>query len=92
MQLDHTHLKVDQTVMPYGENLLLVSNINIPVDRLTTDLDQVLERADNFVRRDYINLPPQTYTTKCAPPTIYATPPLEKYVTGAEALAPRETN
>lgn len=57
MQLDHTHLKVDQTVLHYGENLLLVSNINIPVHRLTTDLALVLERADDFVRRDYVNLP-----------------------------------
>ena len=58
MQLDHTHLKVDQTVMHHGEYLLLVSNINIPVDRLTTDLDQILDRADNFVRQDYVNLHP----------------------------------
>ena len=61
MPLDYTHLKVDQTVLHYGDNLLLVSNINIPADRLERgeeELQRVLERTQRFIERDYIGLPP----------------------------------
>ena len=65
MPLDYTHLKVDQTVLHFGNdnngnnnNFLLVSNINIPADRLTQDhLPNVLQRAHNFVLRDYVGIP-----------------------------------
>lgn len=52
MQLDHTHLKVDQTLLRFNESYLLVSNINIPVTEFH-QLDAVLDRAQQFIAEDY---------------------------------------
>lgn len=54
MPLDHTHLKVDQTLLHYGGRFILISNINVPVDLLATEhIAGVLERARQFILRDY---------------------------------------
>jgi hypothetical protein len=52
MQLDHTHLKVDQTLLHHNETYLLVSNINIPEGEFH-QLDAVLDRAQHFIQQDY---------------------------------------
>jgi hypothetical protein len=55
MQLDYTHLKVDQTLLHFEDNYLLISNINIPEPDFV-NLDQILDRVQQFVNEDYHNL------------------------------------
>lgn len=55
MPLDYTHLKVDQTVLYFEDNYLLVSNINIPEPDFA-QLDNVLDRVQHFISEDYNNL------------------------------------
>lgn len=55
MQLDHTHLKVDQTLLHYEGTFLLVSNINIPQTEFY-QLDSVLARAQQFIASDYVGV------------------------------------
>jgi hypothetical protein len=55
MQLDHTHLKVDQTLLHYGGSFLLVSNINIPQGDFYR-LDTVLDRVQHFIAQDYVGV------------------------------------
>lgn len=57
MPLDYTHLKVDQTLLHYGNQYLLVSNINIPASQLNDqELGPILQRAQNFIQEDYAGL------------------------------------
>ena len=54
MPLDHTHLKVDQTLLHYGGRFLLITNINIPADYLTDQhLAGVLARTRRLILHDY---------------------------------------
>jgi hypothetical protein len=55
MPLDHTHLKVDQTLLQHDNRYLLVSNINIPESNFS-QIDQILNRAQNFLALDYDDL------------------------------------
>jgi hypothetical protein len=52
MPLDYTHLKVDQTLLRYNDQYLLVSNINIPESDFVR-LDQVLARTQQLLALDY---------------------------------------
>ena len=53
MPLDYTHLKVDQTVIHYGDTFILVSNINIP-ESYFLQLENVLDRTVDFINLDYL--------------------------------------
>lgn len=55
MQWDHTHLKVDQTLLHFGNNYLLISNINIPFAEFH-QLDAILDRIQLFIQTDYVGL------------------------------------
>lgn len=55
MPLNYTHLKVDQTLLHYNNQYLLVSNVNIPQSEFD-QLEQVLDRLLVFIRTDYIHL------------------------------------
>lgn len=56
MQLDHTHLKVDQTLLQFDQRYLLVSNVNIPLAEFA-QIDTVLTRVQQFIAQDYSGIP-----------------------------------
>lgn len=64
MPLDYTHLKVDQTLIHHDDRYLLVSNVNIPESEFG-QLNQVLNRAKQFVESDY-NALQRIYYQVCA--------------------------
>lgn len=55
MPLDYTHLKVDQTILHSNNQLLLVSNINIPENNFG-ELNQILDRVRQFIGTEYDNI------------------------------------
>lgn len=66
MQLDHTHLKVDQTLLHLPDaGYLLVSNVNIPEAEFV-NLDAVLVRTQQFIDQDYLGLQNHIHYQVCA--------------------------
>ena len=82
------NLKVDQTAILSGQNFILISNINIPVQYLDDGLEDVINRVDYFIKKDYTNSTSSIYFE------ISATYRLKNKETGAErswlgSFAPR---